>query len=194
MDRYALDSLPNGMIGGACAAPDVDRVVLEQPRSVVKIHHGTFDALKWPAPFSRHLFIDVELAPGDGGDGASWAIVIRGEDKRIIGRTNKPWLAELVFNDTDGSYRRFVLATASEPQPLRDLAEGLIHFYTSPAPLGERMAAATGNPALPVVLARFGALDYVEGNPSQRRCGPFTTLGPVRLRKTETAPAETAAA
>jgi hypothetical protein len=132
--------------------------------SVFTVFFEAFDSLP-PTPWYRRLFIDAEPGESDG-----WAVVVRGEDRAIVGRTDRPWEAALAFNEADGSYRRFiVLATGNRGQAER-IAGECRAFYAGTGNTGERLAACAGNPILPLLLTRFAVGDFSAG---WRRCTVF---------------------
>src|SRR5581483_2629615 len=121
---------------------------------MLTINYHAFDSL--PArPWTRHLFVNVEA------DGAAWAIVVRGEDKHVVGRTNDPARAALVWNEIDGAYCRFIVATGDSREELERIASDALAFYRSSEPIGERLAAVgSGAPLLPLLLSFFSAADF----------------------------------
>jgi hypothetical protein len=132
---------------------------------MLSINLSCFDDLPAEA-WARYLFIDAE------SEGAGWAVVVRGQDRRIVGRTATPWEADLIFNDTAGDYRRFVLAMADSLEAAETMAGQLRDFYRSTEPLSVRLAAADSS-LLPTMLATFGAHDFQTGAKSGRRCERF---------------------
>jgi hypothetical protein len=128
---------------------------------MLTILHNVFDEL--PAEVvTRHLFIDA----------AAGVVTVRGEDKRIIGRTRQPWRAELVWNDSAGDYRTFTIVTG-DPAEASFWAEDARAFFASADALGARLQRHDGNPLLPLLLSRFGSMDFRAGNGAQRRCESF---------------------
>jgi hypothetical protein len=75
-----------------------------------------------PARAARRLLIDLEPVGSDPR--SAWAIVVRGEDWHVVGRTNRPDLAELVWNDAAGDYVACHVASGARAE-LAPLAAGL---------------------------------------------------------------------
>src|SRR5690242_5941244 len=99
----------------------------------MRVDFSIFDALP-PLAVTRALYIDAEPS------GDAWAVVARGSDKHTIGRTNKPWLAELIFNDPAGDFMPFAIATTADPAEAEFWADDCRRFYSSPDALGARLA------------------------------------------------------
>lgn len=114
-----------------------------------------------PKAQTRHIFIDA--GPG--------SLVVSGEDMAVIGRTNRPDLAALNWNDIAGEHRRYVVA-GGEPAELSALAEEARGFFNG-GPIAD--LSAEGARLCLALAGRFGAF----------RAGP--------VRKCRTFPAECAA-
>jgi hypothetical protein len=153
--------------------------------SSLAILPGAFDDIP-SAALTRHLFIDAEPADSlsDPSNGMplfpgvdAWAVVVRGEDRHVVGRTNDPAAAELMYNDVCGEYVPLLVATGGR-EACTFAAAALREFYSAAAPLSERFnrigaadfAGSTIAALLAVLLARFGAYQFQPGNACGRRC------------------------
>jgi len=148
----------------------------------MQIHFSAFDSLPVGGRPSRHLYIDAE--PELGGN---FAVVVRGQDWAVVGRTARPESAQLVWNDATGEYVRFVVARGPASE-CRYAASKLREYFQSPEPQGVRLrrigqALIPGTAALlSLLLTRFDCRSYVRGNGersslsggvSERSCDTF---------------------
>lgn len=136
---------------------------------MLQVLPSAFDSLPATNKQSRHLFIDTEQT------GAAWSIVLRGEDMHIIGRTNRPELAELIYNDVAGAYAVFTLAECDDEIEANAAAASLRQFFSSPRPLSDRLESFPTDYllALALVLSRFDAMTFTRRGPGACRCESF---------------------
>jgi len=129
---------------------------------------SAFDALPRQGT-PRHLFIDPELTE------RGWIVTIRAKDHYVVGSTNHPERAPLVFNDVEGEYVPFEVAVAESELEATAAAGALREFFTRAAPLSDRLRYFPADYllTLALVLARFDASAYTAGNHAARRCESF---------------------
>ena len=102
---------------------------------------------------SHSAYFDVE-AHAEG-----FALVMRSTDKSIIGKTDKPDSAELLFNDKTGAPVPFPLVTSADRTALENAALHLVAFYSSDASFSARYAGLgeVARSVLPLAMSIFGA-------------------------------------
>ncbi|MCE9547637.1 MAG: hypothetical protein K8T25_19380 [Planctomycetia bacterium] len=113
-----------------------------------------------PRGRTRHVFIDAEPSQ------ARWLLVVRGEDYATIGRTNKPEIAELRWNEIDGDHRRYIVAESENKTAIVRLAREVAGYFNG-TPISD-LSAESARLSLALVQ-RFGRFQ-ADGI---RRCGPY---------------------
>jgi hypothetical protein len=112
------------------------------------------DPLLVGKPAAKDFLSDVEP------HGAGFALVIRSQDKAVVGKTDRPEACAFKFNDNAGRMIPYVVATSPTRAVLDKAAAQLIAFYSAPAsasfserfdPMGDAARAV-----LPVVMSVFG--------------------------------------
>jgi hypothetical protein len=127
----------------------------------VSYFSAAFDTIIARKSWGAHdFYADVE-ARSDG----THALIVRSNDKTIIGRTNTPGDAELLFNDSTGAFVPFVVATSDDASALASAAAQLIAFYSAEAATFSARVDAMGQVArdvLPGILAVWGSRQRVK--------------------------------
>jgi hypothetical protein len=105
-------------------------------------------------PAAKHVLLDTESVS------TGFALVVRSEDKAVIGKTDRPAACAHLFNDAAGRMIPYILATSPTRAVLDKAAAQLIAFYSAPAsasfsdrfnPMG-----AVARAVLPMLVAVFG--------------------------------------
>jgi hypothetical protein len=120
---------------------------------------------RMPRAWSRRLFVDVE--PMAGG----FALVLRGDDRAVIGRSNVPDAAPLAWNEPDGSPLAFAVALG-ERGALEFIAGELSRVFAEAGGL-DRFAGLSST-AAQIALAWLDRVPGFRADAAQTRsCRPF---------------------